>query len=207
MESSRDFDQAALEWDALASRVKLTTEIGDALLGRIKLAPTMDVLDFGCGTGLLSLRMAPSVRSLTGVDASQGMLDVMAGKAERQHRSNVRTRLIHPDGPASLEGEYDLIVSSMVFHHLETVRPTLERMYRVLRSGGMVCIADLDPDGGLFHGDPSGVFHEGFDRGDFAKELRAAGFSDVEFSPAASISRPGAAGVNQFTIFLAVGRK
>ena len=46
----------------------------------VKLSPDMDLLDFGCGTGLISLHLQPHVRSLWGVDTSSGMLEVFQGK-------------------------------------------------------------------------------------------------------------------------------
>lgn len=35
----------------------------------------LDVLEIGCGTGLLTLRMAPYVRSIVAIDAAEGMID------------------------------------------------------------------------------------------------------------------------------------
>jgi cyclopropane fatty-acyl-phospholipid synthase-like methyltransferase len=39
--------------------VKVVNDIADTLINKISLAKDMDVLDFGCGTGLLSLRLLP----------------------------------------------------------------------------------------------------------------------------------------------------
>ncbi|CAK7244973.1 MAG: hypothetical protein STHCBS139747_006539 [Sporothrix thermara] len=40
----------------------------------------LDVLEIGCGTGLLTLRLAPYVRSIVAVDAAQGMIDALQQK-------------------------------------------------------------------------------------------------------------------------------
>jgi 2-polyprenyl-3-methyl-5-hydroxy-6-metoxy-1,4-benzoquinol methylase len=207
MKSKRDFDQAALDWDRFAPRVKLISDIGDSVLEKVELLPDMDVLDFGCGTGLLSLRMPTEVRSLTGADTSSGMLGVMAGKAAEQGLSNVSTLLLDPESSTPFEGRFDLIVSSMVFHHIEDVAQMLGRLVALLKPGGRICIADLDPDDGEFHSDAAGIFHNGFDRDSFAGELRQAGCSDVEISNAASITKPVGEGEREFTVFLACGRK
>lgn len=53
----RDFNRAALTWDANPGRMKMAADIGTAITARVELTPTMRVLDFGCGTGLLSLGM------------------------------------------------------------------------------------------------------------------------------------------------------
>jgi SAM-dependent methyltransferase len=47
-------------------------------------------MDFGCGTGLVALALQPLVRSVTGVDSSQGTHDVLAAKIARQGLGNVR---------------------------------------------------------------------------------------------------------------------
>jgi len=44
----------------------------------------LDVLEIGCGTGLLSFMLAPYVRSLTAVDTAQGIIDAFKLKLERQ---------------------------------------------------------------------------------------------------------------------------
>ncbi len=72
----RDFDKEAAGWDEHPGKVKLANDIAGAIGNHIVLTPNMDVLDFGCGTGLLTFQLQPLIRSITGVDSSQGMLDV-----------------------------------------------------------------------------------------------------------------------------------
>lgn len=43
-------------------------------------APTTDVLEIGCGTGLLSFRLAPYVRSILAIDAAEGMIAALEAK-------------------------------------------------------------------------------------------------------------------------------
>jgi len=93
----RDFDKEAARWDEHPARVKLAADIASAILKQIMLKPDMDVLDFGCGTGLLTLRMAPMVKSITGVDSSLGMINVLREKATKQRQTNVRVVQLDPD--------------------------------------------------------------------------------------------------------------
>jgi len=87
----RDFDKEAAAWDENPARVRLADDVAAAISRQVPVNTAMDALDFGCGTGLLTLRLASLVRSITGVDSSQGMLDVLAVKVARGNLTNVRT--------------------------------------------------------------------------------------------------------------------
>jgi predicted TPR repeat methyltransferase len=62
------FDQAAATWDEQPRRVKLAQAVAEDIGRQIHLSRDIDVLDFGCGTGLLTLALQPLVRSITGAD-------------------------------------------------------------------------------------------------------------------------------------------
>ena len=203
----RDFDKEAVSWDE-PGRVKLANDIAQAIIDEITLAPTMDVLDFGCGTGLLTLKLQPLVHSITGVDSSQGMLDVLNAKIKNQDLTDVTTQHRDLDKGDALEGSYHLIVSSMTLHHIREIRPLLDKFSMATAPDGYLCIADLDPDGGRFHGNNDGVFHFGFDRAMIRRAFIEAGFDDVRDKTAAQIMKPVPdEGSQQFSIFLMTGRK
>ena len=124
----RDFDKEAATWDEAPARVKLANDIVAAISDEIVLTSNMDVLDFGCGTGLLTLRLQPVVRSITGVDSSQGMINVLNAKIDKQNLPNVRTQYIDNEEGDIPEGNYDLIVSGMTLHHVKEIRPLLDRI-------------------------------------------------------------------------------
>ncbi|EAQ87468.1 hypothetical protein CHGG_04087 [Chaetomium globosum CBS 148.51] len=71
------FNEEALSWDSNPS-VQLATALAHkAYLARLpppEILSTYDIMDLGCGTGLLSLALAPSVRSVTAIDAAEGMI-------------------------------------------------------------------------------------------------------------------------------------
>ena len=59
MPENARFDQAAPTWDAETRRVLLARDVTDAVAKRCGLPAELDVLDFGCGTGLVSLGLRP----------------------------------------------------------------------------------------------------------------------------------------------------
>jgi ubiquinone/menaquinone biosynthesis C-methylase UbiE len=205
----RNFDKEAASWDENPTRVKLANDVANAIGENIALTSDTDVLDFGCGTGLLTLNLQPRIRSITGVDSSPGMLDVFRAKIAAQKLDNVKAMHIDLDKGDVLSGSYQLIVSCMTLHHVKEISPLLARFSRILVPSGILCIADLDPDDGQFHGaDATGVFHPGFDRAELRKEFIHAGFDDVRDMTAAEVIKPIATGdMRRFTVFLMSGRK
>jgi ubiquinone/menaquinone biosynthesis C-methylase UbiE len=207
-DEKRDFNKEAATWDEDPGRVKVANDIADTLLEEMELTPEMDVFDFGCGTGLITLRLSPLVRSVTGVDSSMGMLDILKAKIEKRHIQNVRTRYLDPERGDVLEGHYDLVVSSMTLHHVQEIGPLLERLYKIVAPGGCLCIADLDLSEGQFHGDNTGVFHFGFDREILRHAFAEAGLEDVRTRTAAQVLKPARDGeLRAFTVFLMTGCK
>ncbi len=204
----RDFDKEAASWDEQPQRVKLAEDAAASIIKQVSPNAAMDALDFGCGTGLLTLRLQPLVRSIAGVDSSQGMLDILDQKIGRMGLTNVRSLLVDLDKGDVLSGAYDLIVSSMTLHHVKEIRPLIDQFYRIAAPSGYLSIADLDLDDGQFHKDNTGVFHFGFDRAKLRKIYEQAGFQEVQDITAAEMTRPTASGeIRTFTIFLMTGRK
>ena len=204
----RNFDQEAAKWDQVPGRVKVVQDIAQSMIRELTLTPDMDVLDFGCGTGLLTFALRPFVRSITGVDSSQGMLDVFKTKIKEQNLNNIKASYLDLDNGGVLSGSYHLIVSSMTLHHVKEIGPLLKQFQRVIYSSGSLCVADLDLDDGQFHGNNDGVFHDGFNREDLSRMCMSAGFRGMRVAQAAQIEKPVGDGKSRFfTIFLMIGRK
>ncbi|MBA3024601.1 MAG: class I SAM-dependent methyltransferase [Gammaproteobacteria bacterium] len=203
----RDFESVAARWDSNPGRVRIANEVATAIRRSVALSPHMAVLDYGCGTGLLSLQLLPQVGSLCGADSSPAMLEVMAGKIAAQGISNARTQFVDFEHGAHASGSYDLIVSSMVTHHVPDTAALFAEWFRLLNPGGQIAFADLDSEDGAFHGDNTGVFHLGFDRTYLRELLQKASFSEVRDSTATSVSKEVEGQQREFPIFLIVARK
>ena len=105
--------------------------------------PRGDGLDVGCGTGLLTSRLAAAGYAMTGVDPSEGMLEVLRARAPQVRAvAGSGTGLPFPDA------SFDLVLSVAVMHHIadpDDVRGTLAEMVRVLRPGGRLLVWDHNP--------------------------------------------------------------
>jgi len=204
----RDFNKDAAAWDENPGRVKMAESVFKSLEDNLKFSEDMDVLDFGCGTGLLSLQILPLVHSVTGADSSTGMLDVLNAKKKAMDLTMLQTLYINIENGEKLSGSYDAVTSSMTMHHIEDPGSLIKQFNDIIKSGGSLCIADLDSDDGKFHDNKDGIFHEGFQRDEMKTLFINAGFTEISDVTAAEISKQDADGkMNNFSIFLITGRK
>ncbi len=201
------FDDKAAEWDANPARVALARAVVEAIRTAVPLRPDMAAMDFGAGTGLVSLGLLPDVGEVTAVEASGEMLRVLGEKVKALGVSNLRTLKCDVGEAALPRGCFDLIVSSMVLHHLPDVPLVLRHLLPALRPGGWIALADLDSEDGTFHADPTGIFHHGFERATVCRWLEESGFADASSREAYRITRPGADGVMRtYPVFLVTAR-
>ena len=169
-----NFDDAARRWDTPMRRERaeiLASQIRSAWRGRPD-----SVLDYGCGSGLIAFNLRSHAGMVYGYDASREMGRVFQEKREALHADNVRllteeeTRLL----------TYDVVVSSMVMHHIPDVGAEIAGLKRLLKPDGRAIWVDLDADDGSFHADDPGFDgHNGFDRDEVRRVLTGCGFESV----------------------------
>ena len=129
------FDERAQTWDEAPRRVQLAADIFAALARRIPLCPDWSALDYGCGTGLLTLALAPRVRRVVAVDSSKGMLGVLAQKAQIAGFADVEPLLADFSKDPPPPGPFDLIASAMTLHHVADVEALFRKFFALLASG------------------------------------------------------------------------
>ena len=190
------FKNKSKSWDMNSKRVQNAKGIAELIVKNIKLNKSMELMDFGAGTGLLSYFVAPFVKKIVAVDNSPSMLLEFENKCDE---FSCETEIIEKDLSTDiLDRKFNGVISSMTIHHLEDTATLLSKLYNMLEDGGFIAIADLDSEDGSFHSDNTGVFHYGFDRHVLAEHAQKVGFKDVTFSLASTISKPQA----EFTVFL-----
>jgi ubiquinone/menaquinone biosynthesis C-methylase UbiE len=113
--------------------------------------PGDHALDLGCGTGYLTQRMATAVSpagSALGIDPSAQVVEHARKLAAKQPNCTFERGIAEQLDAA--DDSFDVVVSSLMVHHLPApVRPqAVAEMYRVLRPGGRLMIADFRPPRG-----------------------------------------------------------
>lgn len=202
------FDESAHSWDDNPRRVKLARDVASFIQRNNLIHPEMKLLDFGCGTGLLSYFLYRNCSHITGMDSSQGMLDRFQAKVKEDRISNIDLIKFDPEKEnGTLNLQFDMIVSTMTIHHIENLALLFSRFYDYLTPGGSIALADLDKEDGSFHSDRHSAIHHGFNRDELGSIVRASGFNRVQFHDVTKIEkkmeRPeGGEILKKFPVFL-----
>ena len=163
-----DFNHKAETFDS-PKNIFLANLVCQAVEQQIDVLSDKEILDFGGGTGLLTLPLAKQAKSVTLVDISEKMLEQARLKAERQEIKNIQfleqNLLTNP-----LEQEFDLIVVCRVLHHMPDLDVALSLFHQYLREGGQLLIADFTK---------IEANHHGFELVELEKKLAHFGFSSV----------------------------
>src|SRR5262249_44716704 len=106
----------------------------------------LDIVDLGCGTGLMGEGLRSLTRTLTGIDLSTKMLD-------KARQRGIYHRLVASDVTAFLQSHterFDLVVSTDVFIYIGDLSAIFAGVRRVLRSDGLFCFSVEAADDGDF---------------------------------------------------------
>ena len=198
-----DFDERAATWDDDPGKAARADQVAEAIRASVPLDPSMRVLEFGAGTGLLTQALREDVGPATLTDTSAGMRQVMEDKIAAGAIPDARVWDLDLSSGPLPDDRFDLVVSLMALHHIPDTDAVLANVAALLDPGGRVAIVDLDAEDGSFHGQDRHDVHHGFERNDLAERLRRAGFVDVEVGDCASVER----GDGTFPLFLAVATR
>jgi predicted TPR repeat methyltransferase len=132
------FDQFADTFDRQLIE-KLEYEAPNILVGLIKdlcisTTDKWDVLDLGCGTGLVGAAIYPYAGQLIGVDLSAKMLAKASEKNLYQRLENSNLLSMMKD---ELNSSYDVIVAADVFIYIGKLDEIIQEGARLLRPGGV----------------------------------------------------------------------
>ncbi len=201
-----EFDEKARTWDADPAKVDRAQRVAEAIRGAVGSLADREVLEYGCGTGLLGFVLQPHVAHLTLADTSRGMLQVLEEKIAACGARNVTSLALDLSVGPLPELRFDLICTLMTLHHIPDIAAILARFHALLRDGGALCIADLDLEDGSFHG-PDFDGHRGFDREALTRKMQEAGFGYIRFTRPCVVLRQTPAGIREFPVFLMVGER
>lgn len=145
------------------------------------------VLDVGCGTGRLLRRVRdafPAAR-LVGIDPAAGMIDV----ARRKGGDAIDFVVGDAESLDAPDYAFDLVFTTLSFHHWHDQREGLRQIHRVMRPGGVFVLSDLVLQWWM---EPFAVLARARDRmhtlAEFRGLLMGAGFTTLRAIPIPRLS-------------------
>ena len=116
----------------------------DKMLDEVEIKPGSHVLDFGCGPGVFTTKIAENIGPsgiVYALDINPLAVSMVVRKARKKNLENIRT--IHSDCSTALPDNcLDHIICFDVFHALDNHHEVLMELHRVLKPKGLMYFSD-----------------------------------------------------------------
>jgi ArsR family transcriptional regulator len=148
--------------------------------------------DLGCGTGTVSVALAPFVARVVAVDGSAAMLQ--AAKKRLQGFDNIDLRRGDLESLPIDDARLDAATLMLVLHHVPEPERALAEASRVLKPGGRVVLVDMLPHDRESYRQQMGHVWLGFSDEHVRRLLAGTGFEEVRIvslPPDAKAKGPG----------------
>lgn len=200
------FDSRARTWDINPVHQERSGAIAAKMLEMIPVNSSMRALEYGAGTGILGSMLAPHFKEIVLMDSSKEMVEVMKEKISDNSIENLNPVVADLEKEEYLGEQFDLIYSQMVFHHINDIGFLLGKLYKILKPGGYIAIADLYKEDGSFHGEGfSG--HNGFDAELLKSALESGNFRHTKSETCFIMKKSVDNQIREFPVFLMIGRR
>ena len=167
------FATSAGQWDRLRDELfgpGLSSQAIASLLD-----PDWTLGDLGCGTGQMTMTLAPFVARVIAVDGSGEMLQ--AAKRRLRGFDNIELRRGDLESLPIDDRSLDAAVVALVLHHVPDPARVLAEAARVLKPGGRVLVVDMLPHDREEYRRQMGHVWLGFSEDQVTRWLEAAGFA------------------------------
>jgi len=142
------FQEWANEYDNTLGKVTRHHKLLDLVVRLSGIKRNDQVLDIGCGTGLLSLKFLTTTDcTITAIDSSSQMLKIFQEKVETCNLTD-RIHCIQESAEDMQfkPGQFDIIAATVALHHVKYKEPVIKNIYNYLKSGGRFVIGEIDMD-------------------------------------------------------------
>ncbi len=119
----------------------------EALIERLPQVDNLRIVDIGCGTGALDMRLWEMGARVTGLDLSQRMLEIARARAEGKEGLEF-FQATAEDIPLE-DGWADLALSTIAFHHFPHPGRALREIHRVMKPESPFFLCDMCNEGVL----------------------------------------------------------
>lgn len=204
--NNTDFDSRARTWDSNPVHQERSSAIAAKMLEMVPVKKSMRALEYGAGTAILGGILAPYFKEIVLMDSSKEMVQVMMEKISANSIKNLVPVVGDLEKEEYYGEKFDLIYSQMVFHHINDVGSLLEKLYKLLKPGGYIAIADLYKEDGSFHGEGfSG--HNGFEVDLLKSTLESGNFRHTKSETCFIMKKSVDNQIREFPVFMMIGRR
>ncbi|MHA2309180.1 MAG: class I SAM-dependent methyltransferase [Candidatus Heimdallarchaeaceae archaeon] len=134
--SEKFWDKRAVEYDK--SEKKWEETYNKALENTKRYLKKSDiVLDFGCGSGILALRLARYVKEIHALDISSKMIEAAEQRAKGNNVENIHFAQATIFDERYKKESFDVVLAFNILHLLEDSPKAVLRIYEILKSGGL----------------------------------------------------------------------
>ena len=174
------FDKVAQNWDKNEVHAKRTKAIETEFRKSYEFNHGQIALEFGAGTGLLSIALKDLFSEIILIDNSVEMVNVTKQKLISENINNLQPIVFDLEKNDFTAKTFDVIFTQMALHHVVDIEKILSKFHMMLSHGGKLAIADLYPEDGSFH-DSDFNGHFGFNPEELSKTLVKLKFKGVNY--------------------------
>jgi ubiquinone/menaquinone biosynthesis C-methylase UbiE len=201
-----EFDLKASVWDQNQMHWDRSLAITNEIKRLIPLNNEMRALEYGAGTGISSFLLKDSLKEITLMDNSAEMIRITKEKIASNAVKNLKALRFDLEHEQYDMGEFELIFTQMVLHHVSDIDSIIGKFRKLLTKGGFLAIADLYEEDGSFHGEGF-TGHYGFNIESLSEIIKKHSFGDVVHKTCFVIDRKISETENkQFEVFLVIAK-
>jgi polyprenyldihydroxybenzoate methyltransferase/3-demethylubiquinol 3-O-methyltransferase len=142
--SLHHFNSLRVPW--IRDKLIATGSVKDHLIGKPNVLEGLNILDVGCGGGILTEALIKLNGNIVGIDPCEKLIDIareQSSLSSDKNKVEYRTDTIE-EHAALFPNKYDAIVASEVLEHISEKRLFLEAMVKCLKPGGSLFITTFN---------------------------------------------------------------
>ena len=131
------------EWLTRPSREQ--EEQPEKVLDLLDIRPGQQLVDFGCGNGYFTLRMAKRLKGegmVFAIDVQEEMITLLRQRYQKARVFNIQPVLASEDDPRLLPESVDLVLMVDVYHELSKPEPVVAALRKALRKDGRLVLVE-----------------------------------------------------------------